>query len=382
MENFTILGGGIGGLTLAVALRQAGIRAQVFEAAPALRPAGAGIVLAANAIRGFERLGLAESIAARGRALPYLRVLDRQGAIIMSADATRIGHRHGLHNVAIHRAALHQALLEALEPGQLQTGWRATGWNERPDRSLDVTFENGQQVHTRYLIAADGIHSPIRRRLAPGSLPRYAGYTCWRAVIEAPGIGQADATETWGRAGRFGLVPLDGRRFYWFACVNAPQNDPAMRRMTVDGLRRIFDGYHAPIPAVLDATRDEDLLWNDICDLAPLPRFAYGPIALLGDAAHATTPNLGQGAGQAIEDAVVLAAELARHADGEAAFRAYERRRLRRTHSIVAASRQLGRIAQLRHPWLTVLRDGLFRLIPESVNERRMDVLLQVDFGD
>ena len=311
MKQFTILGGGIAGLTAAIALRQKGIRATVFEAASEIKSLGAGLLLAANAVKGYERLGIAEKIVARGRALPTFSIFDQQGRIITSADADKIGRQYGLHNFAIHRADLHEALLAELEPAQVQTGKRATHFETLGDGAIEVHFADGSVQRTDYLIVAEGVHSTIRRQLLPDSEPRYAGYTCWRAVIETPPAlaGISVASETWGADGRFGIVPLASDRIYWFACVNAPQNDPAMRDARVADLQRIFQKFHPTVQVVLENTCDGNLLWNDIIDLKPIEKFAFGNIVLIGDAAHATTPNMGQVACQAIEDAVILACE-------------------------------------------------------------------------
>ncbi|MCK6692384.1 MAG: FAD-dependent monooxygenase [Thermoanaerobaculia bacterium] len=378
-KQFTILGGGIAGLSAAIALKRLGIRAEVFEAAPAIRPVGAGLVLAANAIKGYVKLGIAEKIIARGRLLPTFSILDSNGRKIAHADADAIAQKYGLHNFAIHRPELHEALLAELEPEQLHVSKSALRVEQNGDKAT-LYFQDGSSHETDYLIVADGIHSPIRRQLAPGSTPRYAGYTCWRGVIDNPGLNLTGATETWGREGRFGIVPLAGDKIYWFACVNAPQNDPAMRAVGTADLERIFAKFHDPVPAILRHTPTDSLLWNDIIDLKPIPRFAFGNIVLIGDAAHATTPNMGQGACQAIEDAVILADELALRADPAAAFAAFESRRLKRTHYIVNNSWTLGKIAQWSNPLLVSLRNMLFRLVPESANERQLKTVLEVDF--
>jgi len=349
MKHYTILGGGIAGLTAAIALRRIGIQAQVFEAAPVFRPVGAGLALAANAIKGYVKLGIAEKIISRGRLLPTFSILDARGRRITQADAAAIGRKYGLHNFAINRPELHEALLAELEPEQLHTNKAALRVEQSGDKTT-LFFKDGSTHETDFLIVADGIHSPIRRQLLPGSEPRYAGYTCWRAVIDNPGLPLSGATETWGAEGRFGVVPLAGDKIYWFACVNAPQNDPAMRAAGVPELERIFQKFHDPVPAILRHTPGDKLLWNDIIDLKPISRFAFGNIVLIGDAAHATTPNMGQGACQAIEDAVVLADELAAHDNPEAAFAAFERRRIKRTHFIVNNSWHLGKVAQWSNP--------------------------------
>jgi 2-polyprenyl-6-methoxyphenol hydroxylase-like FAD-dependent oxidoreductase len=194
-----------------------------------------------------------------------------------------------------------------------------------------------------------------------------------------PGLPTTGSSETWGRAGRFGLVPVADNRLYWFACLNSPEaNNPAFRAYQVADLQRAFAGFHAPIPQVLAATADADLLWGDLFDLAPLATFAFGRVLLLGDAAHATTPNLGQGAGMAVEDAAVLARCLRRApADLPAAFRAFDQQRRPRTRRIVAQSRQLGMLAQFTPSWLTPLRNAALAAVPDWVTARQMAWLYQ-----
>lgn len=377
--KYTILGAGIAGLTTAIALQKIGIKAQVFEAAPDIKPLGAGLLLAANAVKAYQHLGIAEKMVERGRLLPTFDILDQAGSTITRADAGAISQKYGLHNFAIHRAALHEALLTELDAEQIITGKRAMGFEKNED-TITIQFQDGATIATDYLIVADGIHSSVRRQLLPDATPRYAGYTCWRAVVDAGDLKLSAASETWGTDGRFGIVPLTDNRIYWFACINAAANDATMRRYTVEDLQRHFGHYHAPVAQILAQTRDEDLIWNDIIDLKPLKNFAFGNIVLIGDAAHATTPNMGQGACQAIEDAVILADEMAKNSNPALAFRAFEQRRLKRTHYIVNNSRALGRVAQLNNPVLAAARNALFRMLPERVNERQMRTLFEVDF--
>lgn len=369
MNTYCILGGGIAGLTAAIALKQAGIAATVFEAAPAIKPLGAGLLLAANAVKAYEKLGIAGRIVERGRLLPNFSILDERGRVISTVDAMAVRRKYGLHNFAIHRAALHEALLSELAPGQVVTGKRATGASVGANGKVIVSFADGSALTTDYLIVADGIHSAVRRQLLPLSEPRYAGYTCWRAVIDNPGLTLNRASETWGAAGRFGIVPLAGNQIYWFACVNAPVNDPGMQKARVADLQGLFASFHPEVPAILAATRDHQLIWNDIIAIRPIPRFAFGPIVLIGDAAHATTPNLGQGACQAIVDAVVLKAALETHANPVDAFAAFEQRRLGRAQFIVNSSWTMGKIAQIESPWLAALRNAFLRLTPAWANE-------------
>ncbi len=378
--KFTIIGGGIAGLTTAIALKKIGIVVQVFEATPSIQPLGAGLVLAANAIKAYRNLGIAEKIIAKGQALSTLQILNQKGKVLTSADAVAISKKYDLHNFAIHRAALHETLLEELQPAQVILGKKASGFEQSDNGKLIVHFADGSTHVTDFLIVADGVHSAIRQQLLPGSVPRYAGYTCWRAVITNPGLQLNTATETWGNGRRFGIVPLKDDKIYWFACVNAPQNDSVSRAYTIADIQRIFQNFHEPIPAILNNTPDKALIWNDIIDLKPIHKFAFSSAVLIGDAAHATTPNLGQGACQAIEDAIILADELAKAATPTDAFFAFEKRRQKRAHLVVNTSWNLGKIAQISNPILAAFRNNLFRMVPENINERQMKWLLDVDF--
>jgi 2-polyprenyl-6-methoxyphenol hydroxylase-like FAD-dependent oxidoreductase len=378
-HTFTIIGGGIAGLTTAIALQRLGIQVTIFEAAPVVRSLGAGLLLAANAMQAFDRLGITQEVIRHGRQLDAFAILDQRGQTITRTDTHRVTKRYGIHNFTIHRAELHRVLLNQLPSNAIQTGKRAIGLTEQAD-GVTVHFEDGTTHQTDYLLVADGIHSPLRGQLLADWAPRYAGYTCWRAVLDWPGNTLHEATETWGPQGRLGIVPLANDQVYWFACVNAPSQDPQMHQQTSSDLAKRFASYHTPIPDLLTHTPDHELLWNDIIDLKPLPRYAFGRTLLLGDAAHATTPNMGQGACQAIEDAVVLANELKRHQMPQQAFVGFEARRLVRTHYITNTSWRLGQIAQTTHPLLIALRNGVFRRLPDRLTERQLETLFEVDF--
>lgn len=377
-QRFTIIGAGIAGLTAAIALRQKGLEPQVFEAAPHLRPVGAGLGLAANAIRALKALGIEKDILARGRFLEGLGFYDQRQRLISRLDTGKISRAIGEDNFTIHRADLHEQLISQLggSPPVLNKPLENV---ERQGTKLLLKFKDGSAHETDYLIAADGIHSAVRRQLLPDVKPRYAGYTCWRAVVNDAAGDAGEAEEYWGPAGRFGFVPLQPGRVYWFACINAPQNDPAMKNMTAAGLLNIFRHYPPKVRAILEKTGDQPLIWGDILDIAPIRRFAYDNILLIGDAAHATTPNMGQGACQAIEDAVILAAEVARHNDPCQAFAAFEKRRRPRTRDIVKRSKMLGNMAQLENAALISLRNALMRLVPESAGRRQLKKLYEVD---
>ena len=378
-KNFTIIGGGIAGLTTTIALSKIGIEATVFEAAPALHSLGAGLALAGNAMQAYQHLALADAVKNAGYVLPSFAILDQKGKVITEADTAAVNRKYNTCSVAIHRAALHEVLLSQIKPEQLILDKRATGF-ERKDNALVVQFQDDTTHPTDYLIVADGIHSQIRQQLLPGAHTRYAGYTCWRAAIDNTDLSIEGSTESWGAGRRFGIVPLADNKIYWFACTNAPPQDTRMKNFTANDLYRHFQDFHDPIPSILLQTKDEELIWNDIIDLKPIDAYTFERIVLIGDAAHATTPNMGQGACQAIEDAVILVSEIKQRADIPEAFKSFEKRRMKRTRFIVNNSWSLGKVAQWENKFLCTLRNFAFRALPASINERQMKKLYAVDF--
>ncbi len=365
----------------AIALQQIGVDVKVYESAPELKPVGAGVGLAANAIQGLQRLGVADAVVARGKQLEALVIFDENGNVISNMDTRPLSSKYGINNFVIHRADLHEVLQQRLQPGTLVLGKRAASIKQQ-EKQVEIKFEDGTQAAADLLIAADGINSAIRQQLLPHSQPRYAGYTCWRGVVENPGveINQMISAETWAPQGRVGIAPLQGNGIYWYACINAPQNSDKMRQMTPAALAAHFSDLPAAVPAIIGATPPTQLIWNDIADLKPLKQFAYGRVLLLGDAAHATSPNMGQGACQAIEDAVVLGQCLQQAASIKAALAKYEQRRLARTAKVIRLSRLLGAVSQWQHPMLRGSRNAAFRLMPAFVTQSQMEWLYQVDF--
>ena len=376
-----IIGGGIGGLCAGIALQLAGIEVTVYEAAPELKPVGAGVGLAANAMQGLQRLGVAEAVIAHGEQLEALVIFDENRSVISNFNTLPLSDRYGVNNFVIHRAALHNVLHGYLPKGTVELNKRCTGIKQVHDQ-VEVRFSDDTCALADLVVGADGINSVIRQQLFPQSKPRYAGYTCWRGVVENPGVSidTKISAEMWAPQGRVGMAPLPHNTIYWYACMNAKPNDPAMRDTTPEQLAAHFSNVYEPVATVLAATKPEQMIWNDIADLEPLKQFAFGKVVLLGDAAHATTPNMGQGACQAIEDAVVLKQCLQQEPSIAAALRQYEKRRLARTAKVVRMSRLLGAVSQWQNPLLIGLRNTAFRLTPDFITQKQMEALYQVDF--
>ncbi|MBW5483637.1 FAD-dependent oxidoreductase [Streptomyces bambusae] len=392
-RHAVVVGAGIGGLTAALALHRHGWRVTVFErsAEPAL---GAGIVLAPNALRAFDAIGF-DVTRAVGDAVPAaMGVRRRDGSWLNRADTAALVARYGRPPLAVHRAALTSALAAALPPGTVRYGTAVRAVEDAmppahtpptPAAHMPATpvvHTADASVGADVVLAADGINSPLRRRYFPDHPGlHYSGETAWRTVLPADGLPPLVTAETWGPGRRFGVVPLADGRVYAYATAVVPEGtrpaDPLRE------LLRRFGDWHDPIPALLDRMDAATLLQHDLFDLAaPLPRLHHGRIAWLGDAAHAMTPNLGQGGCQAVEDAVVLAHLLAAATDRPGGVRgipgalaAYTAARRRRTEAIRVRARRAGRIASLRHPVAVAARDLALRVTPERIALRAMDDL-------
>lgn len=379
MESIAIVGGGIAGLTTAIGLSQLGIPVTVYEGADAFRTVGAGIVLAGNAMLALRKFGIEDEVIAVGERIRFFEICDHQRKTIARTDAEPLFKKYGVESYAFHRAELQQVLLDALGIENVKFGHRLKSIQNHSDQ-VTLAFENGEKLPTGYVVAADGANSTVRQNLLPQASCRYSGYTCFRGVIDDPGLALSQTSESWGPGRRFGMVPLSGQRIYWFACLNASRNDSKIADFQVSDLSREFSGFADPVGVVIRATRNEDLIWNDIVDLKPISKYAFGRTLLVGDSAHAMTPNMGQGACQAIEDAAVLCDALARQANPLLAFQSFEQRRLKRTHRIVNTSWKIGRIGQLQNGILRALRNLAFRCIPDSVSQKQLEALFQVDF--
>jgi 2-polyprenyl-6-methoxyphenol hydroxylase-like FAD-dependent oxidoreductase len=380
MKKFAIIGGGIGGLTLAIAMQKKGFNVKVYEAAPYFKPLGAGIALAANAIKAFADIGIADQVVSAGKRIKKILGKDYKGNVLSFTDAEHLTEVFGVVNsFTIHRADLHSVLSGLLQPGTLEFGKVCSDFDQ--SKNVVIRFSDGTATEADYLIACDGIHSIVRKKLLPASLPRYAGYTCWRAVVDdsPAGFNHDETSESSGKGRRFGVVPINSNRVYWFATLNAGANDAAMKAYTTRELSECFKEFHFPIPQILEKTKDDQLIWGDIIDIKPITQFAFGRVLLLGDAAHATTPNMGQGACMAIEDAATLANGLAKY-EPEEAFTKFEAHRIKRTTKIVNQSWQFGRLFQLENPVLRYIRDSVFKMTPKRVIERELQKLFDVSF--
>jgi 2-polyprenyl-6-methoxyphenol hydroxylase-like FAD-dependent oxidoreductase len=372
MTRVLIIGGGIGGVTTALALARKGIDAQIYEATPELKPVGKGIWVPANALQVLQRLGLSEPVARAGWRLERIQLRTIKG-LLQDYDLQKAQERFGHTNISIRRADLLRVLAEPLPKDVLHLGKRFTGF-QQDTGGVTARFDDGTEVRGEVLVGADGIRSLVREQLFPGVPLRYSGQTCYRGVgdMELPADLTRTCWEVWGGDYRFGFSAIGQRQAYWFAPVTAPANSPMPEGSLSAWLSRQYAHFPGPIPDILRNTPDSEIIRTDLHDFAPISSWWQGRVVLIGDAAHAMTPNLGQGGAQAIEDGYALAEKLASAARPEEAFEQFQMLRMPKVRWIVKTAWRFGRMAHLRNRFLQGLRNFVLRWTPQKLNDRLM----------
>lgn len=374
-----VVGAGPGGLATALALRNAGIDATVYERRSELGEAGSGLTLWPNAMLALDRIGVAAAVRQVSAPADGIRIRAASGRVLDATGPELMRRHFSGGGVALRRSDLQRVLADALGRDRiaLGAGVRAV----RADaRGVTAQLEGGDEVRAAMLVGADGIHSGVRRAVLGDVALRYAGYTVWRALTRSSPP-DAVGTLTMGRGAQFGLFPMPGEGVYWFAALNvgAAEGERIAGAAARDRLAAAFAGWHDPIPALVAATNPAAIVPTPIYDAAPLPVRASGLIGLVGDAAHPATPALGQGACQAIEDAVVLGGCVERHGPGPTALRHYERRRLERTNAMTRQARQMGAIGQWDSAVACWLRDRIIARTPQRLRIRQLEAMFRFD---
>ena len=353
-RRILVIGAGIGGLSAAIALRQAGVQVKIFERAASLKEVGAGIGLSANATRVLKQLGVMDAVVARGQVLEAAQSYNWTGERLgrMSMNLSDVP------SLCLHRADLHQVLLSAVPPDCLHLGQEFLGLEQASD-TVTARFASGLTEAGDALVGADGLRSRVRLELLGDGKPVYRGYQCWRGVCDYPA--NDVLTETFGQGVRVGLVPLGARGTAWWFTANEPEKAEDGPEGASAKLAGWVRNWHAPIPEVIDRTDPQSILKTGIYDRSPTKRWSHGLCTLLGDAAHPATPNMGQGGCMAIEDAVVLARCLSSGTDTRKALSVYQGIRAGRTARVIQLSRYYGMMGQWENPIAAMVRAALLR---------------------
>ncbi len=365
-----IAGAGIGGLTAAIALKQAGFDVQVLERVKDIQAIGAGITLQVNATAALSHLGLVDAVVAQGNLITQGEIQLR-GKTLSAVPFDKLSAELGHPCVAIHRGRLQSLLLEALGRDRVATGVEVTEVEQTKD-GVRTPLPQGGYAEADLLIGADGVRSQVRKCLWGDEPIRHSGYSAWRGVCKNLNLWPSGVfIESWGNGQLFGAGVINDEQVYWFATKMAEPGEFKSQDARGEILRR-FDGWPEPVPTLITETPEEDVLFSELFDRPPRFPWGQGRVSLLGDAIHPMTPNLGQGGGQAVEDALVLAHELKRADNVEQGLRAYETRRHPRAKMFVNRSRLFTSLAHGQFLWARIARSTAFRWTPASITYRQM----------
>ncbi|MBE7383112.1 MAG: FAD-dependent urate hydroxylase HpxO [Leptolyngbya sp. SIO1E4] len=375
-----IIGAGIGGLTTGIALQQAGYTVEIYDKTREIRPAGAGISLWSNGVKVLNRLGLGDRLAAIGGTMNRMEYRSHTDKVLSQIDLRPLIQQVGQRPYPVSRTELQQMLLTAAGADQVTLGQRCVGV-EATDTGITAIFEDGHRATGDVLVGADGIRSTVRQYVLGHDIdPRYAHYVNWNGLVDAaPDLCDPDNWILYvGQAKRASMMPVGGDRFYFF--FGAPMEkgttvEPAYRR---DELTQLFEGWPQPVQTLIQ--RLDPLTTNrlEIHDIDPPERLVRGRAVLLGDAGHATTPTLGQGGCQAIEDAEVLTRYLVTtNISVPDALQRYEAERKERTASLVLKARKrtdtiYGKDLEATHQWYEQLQQEP----PDAVTNALAKVIL------
>ena len=353
-----VVGAGIGGLATAVALGRRGHEVRLVERAPRFEAIGAGLLVAPNAVHALTSLGV--DLAGVAMPLETLDLCDASGRLLGSVDLRRLAREFGP-SYGVTRPTLHDALLAQVPTAvDVQLGSPVDG--VMPDAGGVTVTSDEQAWRADLVVGADGLHSRVREITCGASKLRYAGETCWRGI--APVAAGARAVEHWGDGTRVGVFPMTPATSYYYLLRSVPEGASAP---PWEELRRAFAAYGGLAGEVLAAIDTLPPLQHDLLEL-DRPVWGTERVILLGDAAHAMTPNVGQGAAMAIEDAIVLARVLD---DGVAgALTRYRTLRERRVRGVQLLARRTGMATKVRGRVPTALRDRLMRAAPDRATER------------
>lgn len=339
-----VIGGGIGGMCAAIALKRFGIETAVYEAVKEIKPVGAAISIWPNGVKCLNWLGMKEPLRALGGPMHYMAYHDYlHGQTMTRFSINPLIESVGERPYPVARAELQAMLLDTYGRDAVQFGKRVTHIEES-GAGVTAWFDDGTEAHGDLLIAADGTHSVIRQHvLGYRTERRYAGYVNWNGLVEIDSsIAPADQWTTFvGEGKRVSLMPVSGNRFYFFFDVPLPTGLKEDRSTVRDDLQRYFAGWAAPVQKLIASINPETTNRIEIHDIEPFMQLVKGRVALLGDAGHSTTPDIGQGGCAAMEDAIVLATALQTNSLGiEDALLRYQEKRAWRVKDLVLKARK------------------------------------------
>ncbi len=373
MRRVMIAGGGVGGLSAGIALQRAGLQVKIFEQADKISPLGGSLSLFSNAIACLRKLGVADQMVAQGSVINSIQMRAKSsGKILANAPLNALHSELGEVSVCITRSVLQSILLREFGESNFNLDAKLYAFEHAAD-GVRAFFTNGRVETADILIGADGLNSATRQQLFNDGPPRYSGYGAWLCVADFPHkkIPSDVVSETWGRGERFGVVPSGRDKVAWFFIENRAVPYPAgLNGGKIELLDKLCS-WPSLMQELVDASEDENIVRVSFFDRPVCEKWGANRVLLLGDAIHPFVPNLGQGACQAIEDAVALGEAVTHNLDFADIQTAYECARLSRATMISRQASRISIYAQTENLLFCWLRDRFVSLIPTSLHIRQ-----------
>ena len=382
MKKGIIIGAGIGGLTTAIALAQKGFDITVYEQAPQLNEVGAGVWLAPNGLKVLERLGIVDEFLKIGHELELITIKDTSDKNITYIDGKEIRKRHNYTTLAIHRAKLQKQLATHIPDERLILNKKCIDYSQSSNQ-VHLTFQDNTSETADFVIFADGIHSVARKKMNGELNLRYSGQTCWRFILDnykLPEDQKDKMYEIWSdkKGLRAAYSQLNENQVYCYITNFIKPGLQDNKSSIKNDLLELCSDFQPLVKKLISDCDENIIIRSDLFDFKPINNWIDQNILLLGDAAHATTPNLGQGACQAIEDALVLANELNSSDSINSAYNKFQKRRIEKAHYVTNTS---FKFAQVNNTTGIVKKMMKFfiRNTPSSVNNKQFDKLYYID---
>lgn len=369
--NIAIIGAGIGGLTTALFLEKLGISVKVFEQTSEIKPVGAGIILAHNAMQVFDKLGIKEDITKLGNPLTAITINTAKFKVINKIETHYFDEKFSVKSIAIQRGRLQKFLISQLNTNCIQLNKKVV--EIKVSANTTIVFSDNEEAAFDAVIAADGIHSVVRKKLFNETPLRKPKQMCWRGVanVSLPSTFTSELNEIWDKGSRFGFVKIATNEVYWYGLHSSHD------KLQKADLLHYFKNYDPIVSEIISKTHIDKVFKNEIADLKPISSWFKNTVCLLGDAAHATTPNMGQGACQAIEDAYVLSHYLSKYPVSDA-FSKFEQARKNKADMVVNLSWRLGKLSQIQNPTISAIRNVAMRLIPPKYNVSQTEKIYEL----
>lgn len=370
--NISIIGGGITGLTTTLALNKVGIPSRVYEQTTTLNEIGAGVWLQPNAVKVLQWLGVENEVINEGCLLNKMEITYPNLKPIKKIKSAVVSDQYGNHTIAIHRGKLQRILYDKCAQLELIELGMPYVHHEKKDK-IHIHFEN-KTIQTDLVLGADGIKSQVRKAIGLPSEFRRTGQICFRGIanMALPEPFKGEGKEVWGQKRRFGFSPLSANSVYFFIILN---KEICSEELNTDALSSLFGGFHPIVSDLIKASGD--LHTTELMDLKRLDTWYNSNTCLLGDAAHATTPNMGQGACQGIEDAFYISQYLKSSKSAIEAFQAFENQRRKKVDYIVNNSWNFGRMAHNTAGQL--LLKAIMKMTPEKVMSKQLNRLYTIE---